>query len=308
MTMNMSNRDKKLLVYLIAVGLLAVVYFFVAKPKMDENEQLQTEIESLKTQVNYYNEIYINRAEYEDKIAKAQVEYNESLNKFFGGLNQENTLMNVKGIEDATNTWISRVSFQEAQTMIGGGSGEVIPEDGSEQSTENSDASVASGSLTGLKQDLNIDFSCKYADFKRFIEYMQNYDQRLFVTSISATYSVDSDLVTGSIVLSQYAVTGAGKEYSAPDLSNIQTGVDNIFTTLREPTEELFEDGTISEVIEPSENDMTGEVENPDGTDSENEDNGSDGESNEEDESSDSQEPAEEAPADKPKPKTGGVI
>lgn len=235
--MTISKKDQKLLVYLIAVGLLAAVYFFVAKPKMEAQQAMQTEIEALTKQVNYYNEIYINQAEYEDKIAKTQVEYNETLNKFFGGLNQENTLINIKGIEEATNTWISRISFQEPQTIMGSGS-EMPADESAEDDGETTEASAA-GFVTGLKQDLNIDFSCKYSDFKRFIEYMQNYNQRLFVSSINTTYSIDSDLVTGSITLSQYAITGANIEYNAPDLSNITTGVENIFTTLREVPQDM---------------------------------------------------------------------
>lgn len=250
----MSNRDKKLLVYLIAVGLLAIVYFFIAKPKMDENEQLQTEIETLKNQVNYYNNIYINRADYEDKIAKAQVEYNETVNKFFGGLNQENTLINIKSIEDATDTWITRVSFQDAQIVIGNEEQTSLEDGNPEEESELNDEATSSDSrtITGLKQDLNIDFSCKYSDFKRFIEFLQNYDQRLFVSSIGATYSVDSDQVSGTIVLSQYAITGAGVEYTAPDLSNVNIGVENIFSTLNESSEEIMDISLISsEVIEP---------------------------------------------------------
>lgn len=247
--MTISNKDKKLLVYLIAVGLIALVYFFVAKPNMDKQQALVTEIESIKTQVNHYNDIYIHQEEYESRIAEAQVQYSETLNKFFGGLNQENTLMNIKGIEEATNTWISRVSFQEIQTVMGGGT--EITADSSTTEPVESDASLPESGLSGLKQDLNIDFSCKYADFKRFIEYMRNYDQRLFVTSISAAYSVDSDLVTGSIVLSQYAITGSDIEYSSPDLSDVQIGVDNIFTTLREPVNDISsEDNTIYEGLE----------------------------------------------------------
>lgn len=306
--MTISKKDQKLLVYLIAVGLLAIVYFYVAKPKMDANDQMQIEIDALKKQVDYYNEIYINQAEYEDKIAKTQVEYNETLNKFFGGLNQENTLMNIKGIEEATNTWISRISFQDAQIVMGGSEEEPVSDENSPESQEETQASSRSTGITGYKQDLNIDFSCKYADFKKFIEYMQNYDQRLFVSTINATYSVDSDLVSGTIVLSQYAVTGVGNEYSAPDLSNIQTGVDNIFTTLRESSEsdsDMDESGTIMESgVDIGEN-MDGS-ENPDESDG---DENVDSDENQDADSQDDEQSSNNEPSEKSnKPKSGGII
>lgn len=294
--MTISKKDQKLLVYLIAVGLLSAVYFFFAKPKMEAQQAMQTEIEALTQQVNYYNEIYINQAEYEDKIAKTQVEYNETLNKFFGGLNQENTLINIKGIEEATNTWISRISFQEPQMIMGDGS-EMSADEGADASGETTEVATTD-SVTGLKQDLNIDFSCKYSDFKRFIEYMQNYDQRLFVSSINTTYSLDADLITGSIVLSQYAITGADIEYNAPDLSNITTGVENIFTTLRETPQNTEQDTLLETINQEGNQDGDGETENPDEAD-----NGEDENSDNDAESGD-----DEPATDAPKPKTGGII
>jgi len=226
--MTITNKDKKLLVYLLAVGIVALVYLFVARPYMDKQQKMLDEIDDLKVQVKHYGEIYANQEAYETKIADAQTQYNETLNKFFGGLNQENTIINIKGIEEASDTWISRISFQETQMMDGNDLGEISGSDG-----ETSGELVPSqGSLSGVKQNLNLDYTCQYKDFKRFIEYIQNYDQRLFISSIETSYSLDSNKVSGSLVLTQYAVLGAVREYEAPDLSGVGTGVDNIFTTL----------------------------------------------------------------------------
>lgn len=225
MKMEISNKDKKLLVYMLAIAIVAGTYFFVAKPFMEKTEALNTEVEELQRDVNHLTEVYINKENYENRIAEAQRNYNENVSKFLGGLNQENTLILLKKIEEDTRIWLSRVSFQETQFIMGGGSSE----EGGE-----------STGLNGSRQDLNLDYSCTYADYKRFIEYIQNFDKRLFISSINSSYSVDSDQVAGSIVLSQFALTGTGEEYLSPDLSNVNTGVDNIFTTLKtvEPEEE----------------------------------------------------------------------
>lgn len=218
MKMEISNRDKKLLVYMIAIAIVAGTYFFVAKPFMEKTEALNLEINSLKSDVNHLTEVYINKDSYENRIAEAQRNYNENVANFLGGLNQENTLILLKNIEDDTRVWLSRVSFLDEQIVLGG---ETMEEGGDPLG------------LNGKKQDLNLDYSCSYNDYKRFIEYVQNYDKRLFISSMSASYSTDSDRVAGSLVLSQYSLIGTGEEYLAPDLSDVQTGVDNIFTTLK---------------------------------------------------------------------------
>ena len=294
--MTMSNKDKKLLVYLIAIGIVALVYFFVAQPNLDKQQKLAIESDNLRMQVNHYNDIYNNLENYEGKVAKAQTEYSETLDKFFVGLNQENTLINIKDMEEATNTWISRISFQESQIVMGSGA-ENAPAEG-EEAIEGEDLTVSSSGLTGMKEDLNLEYSCSYSDFKRFIEYIQNYDQRLFITSINATYSPDSNKVEGTLVLSQYAILGTDKENVAPELSGIGVGVDNIFSTLKGIPQN--EESTLTvETIEDTE-----------GENADSEENTSDEEASQENSEEDSagQEQSTPAPTGNKPPQGGGIL
>ena len=240
--MEISARDKKLLVYLLAISIIAGAYFFVAKPLLDKQAALTDEISELQQRVTHYTEIYNNMESYEGKIAEAQTKYNETCNKLFGGLNQDNTIMMVKDLEDTTDVWIARLSFQEEEVVFGeaAAEGEAADGTGDVAATDATDGTAAEGgeaeaagpaSIQGVRQDLNIDYAASYDNFKRFIEYIQNYDERLFISSINATYSVDSGLVGGSIVLSQYAILGTDKEYKAPEINDVQLGNDTIFKT-----------------------------------------------------------------------------
>ena len=276
--MEISARDKKLLVYLLAISIIAGAYFFVAKPLLDKQEALTTEINELQQRVTHYTDIYNNMESYESKIAEAQTKYNETCNKLFGGLNQDNTIMMVKDLEDTTDVWIARLSFQEEEVVFGeaAAEGEAADGTGDVAATDATDGTAAEGgeaeaagpaSIQGVRQDLNIDYAASYDNFKRFIEYIQNYDERLFISSINATYSVDSGLVGGSIVLSQYAILGTDKEYKAPEISNVQLGTDTIFktgTTLLAPdSDEITESTTQPESSEgESEDNSESEGEN----------------------------------------------
>ena len=117
--MEISARDKKLLVYLIAISIIAGSYFFVAKPLLDKQAKLNEEISELQQKVTHYTEIYNNMDNYESQIAEAQTKYNETCNKLFGGLNQDNTIMMVKDLENATDVWIARLSFTEEDVVFG---------------------------------------------------------------------------------------------------------------------------------------------------------------------------------------------
>ena len=269
--MEISARDKKLLVYLIAISIIAGSYFFVAKPLLDKQAKLNEEISELQQKVTHYTEIYNNMDNYESQIAEAQTKYNETCNKLFGGLNQDNTIMMVKDLENATDVWIARLSFTEEDVVFGEGIADANAE--GTETTEGAEAvaddgsEAAPASMQGVRQDLNIDYAASYDNFKRFIEYIENHDERLFISSINATYSVDSGLVGGSMVLSQYAILGTDKEYKAPEISNVQLGTDTIFktgTTLLAPdSDEITESTTQPESSEgESEDNSESEGEN----------------------------------------------
>ena len=276
--MEISARDKKLLVYLLAISIIAGAYFFVAKPLLDKQAALTDEISELQQRVTHYTDIYNNMDNYESQIAEAQTKYNETCNKLFGGLNQDNTIMMVKDLEDTTDVWIARLSFNEEEVVFGeaAAEGEAADGTGDVAATDATDGTAAEGgeaeaagpaSIQGVRQDLNIDYAASYDNFKRFIEYIENHDERLFISSINATYSVDSGLVGGSIVLSQYAILGTDKEYKAPEINNVQLGNDTIFktgTTLLAPdSDEITESTTQPESSEgESEDNSESEGEN----------------------------------------------
>ena len=312
--MEISARDKKLLVYLIAISIIAGSYFFVAKPLLDKQAILNEEISELQQKVTHYTEIYNNMDNYESQIAEAQTKYNETCNKLFGGLNQDNTIMMVKDLENATDVWIARLSFTEEDVVFGEEIADATAE-GSETTegaeiAEGAETAVADGSeaapasMQGVRQDLNIDYAASYDNFKRFIEYIENHDERLFISSINATYSVDSGLVGGSMVLSQYAILGTDKEYKAPEINNVTLGTDTIFktgTTLLAPDSE---EGLTSQTLS---NENTNEDEDMNSSEDES-DNESDNESENESENKPENNTESESTPSKPNGPAGGII
>lgn len=294
--MEISNKDKKLLVYLLAVVIIAAAYVFGAKPFLDKQAELVEETENLQNQVNHYSQIHNAREKYEAKTEQDEARYQEEIKKFFPGLDQESTIVLIKDIENGTNVWISKVAFQETQILVGTSSSD------SGEVTDADDSAAPSSSLSGVKQDLSIDYSASYPDFKKLLDRVKNNGQRLYISSLSATYSVDTGRVTGNLTLSQYALEGSGIEKEAPDLSGVGIGVENIFTsdsnsgvvfgTVENNTEE---NGTIEN---------TGAAENPetiedliDAQNAENEE-GAGGEEN----------PEQPAEPSKPKAPAGGII
>lgn len=231
--MEITNKDKKLLVYLLAIGIIAAAYFFGAKNFLDKQLELTEEIGKLETQVNHYTQIYTNRADYEARATEYEEQYESMKGKFFTGIDQESTIVMLKDIEKSTNVWFSRVSFQESEVLVGTASeSENMEPMDAAQTEDTADVSEATSSLTGYRQDLSIDYSASYSDFKKFLDHVKNNDQRLYISAITASSATDSGRIAGTLTLSQYALEGTDIEKEDLDLSGIGLGVDNIFSSV----------------------------------------------------------------------------
>lgn len=242
----MSNRDKKLLVYLGTVIILAAAYYLVVSPVLSKIEVMNNHITELEEQLNKLQTIYNSREQYEADIVENQEICNELIAKFPSTITQEDTLVFLDNTEKEVPVTISSVNFGEIVTAFGTeASGDAVYEDSpdeeySEEKVEtdrietNEDGSkvISFEDLTrliGIKQDLTISFAAKYGDFAKFIEYIDANEKRMVLTSFSASYDESSDIVSGSANLSHYAVENYGKDREPNDFSDINKGSRNIF-------------------------------------------------------------------------------
>lgn len=242
----MSNRDKKLLVYLGTVIILAATYYLAVSPLLSKIETMNTHITELEEQLNKLQTIYNSREQYEADIVENQAICNELIAKFPSTITQEDTLVFLDNTEKEVPVTISQVNFGEITTAFGTeASGDAVYEDSpdeeyseekvdSDKIETNEDGSkvISFEDLTrliGIKQDLTLSFAAKYGDFAKFIEYIDANEKRMVLTSFSASYDESSDIVSGSANLSHYAVEKYGKDREPNDFSDINKGSRNIF-------------------------------------------------------------------------------
>lgn len=242
----MSNRDKKLLVYLGTVLILAATYYFAVSPMLSKIDVMNIHIGELEEQLNKLQTIYNSREQYEADIVENQEKCNELIAKFPSSITQEDTLVFLDATEKEVPVTISNVSFGDITTAFGTeASGDAVYEDSPDEeyseevvdsnkieTNEDGSKVISFEDLTrliGIKQDLTISFTAKYSNFAKFIEFIDANDKRMVLTSISASYDESSDTVAGSANLSHYAVEKYGKDREPNDFSDINTGSGNIF-------------------------------------------------------------------------------
>lgn len=248
----MSERDKKLLVYLGALIILAAAYFFVGRPFLDKIDALSTEKTQLEQQLAEKRKALENKAVYEQGIVDSEAKIQEIIDKFPADNSDEKSIMFASHAEADIPIWFSQLRFaEETQTLVNGeevqsasdveqqqleenieaAEGDEVTEsadvDSEEVTSGRGDSTV--GDLIGRDTELGLTFQVEYEEFKKFLAYIRDYEDRLVIKDIDVTYSQMSNLVSGTMVLSQYAILGDNRVLPDIDTKVEEMGTDNIF-------------------------------------------------------------------------------
>lgn len=212
--MRMTSRDKELIVLALSLGIVAASWFVGAKQinkKSDEMELQKTELQ------NEYDE-RIRILEKKDEYLADTKNYNDAyvmmMNSYPEGISQVKQIMFVTGLEERFNTQVVSVSYTDEQPVY------------SFQTTE--PKNMAPYSLT--RADIQIPVTLSYRDWKDFLDYVYSYQDKSTVPQVSAAFEPLSGMVSATVTMNQYAVTGEGRTLTEPEIT-VPIGTDNIFTS-----------------------------------------------------------------------------
>ncbi len=249
----MSSRDKKLLVYLGALIIVAVAYFLVGRPFLDKIDQQSGEKAQLTQELNKKRKAFENKEMYEQGIIEATSKINAIIDEFPEDNSDEKSIMFIHHAEHDIPIWVNKIQFaEETKNMVNGeevqsaseveqeqleenveaaeGEGGGEPADGSESGRggDVTEQSVIAG-LVSRDTELGIEFSSQYDEFKKLLAYIRNYEDRIVIKDIEVSYDQYAGLVRGNMVLSQYAILSEGRTLPDVITDYDRLGTDNIF-------------------------------------------------------------------------------
>lgn len=248
----MSDRDKKLLVYLGALIIVAAAYFLVGRPYLDKIDQQSAEKMQLTSELNEKRKAFENKEMYEQGIIEATDKINAIIEEFPEDNSDEKSIMFASHAEADVPIWFNQMKFaEETRSMINGeetesasdveqqqleenvaaAEGESEGGDGGRGEGEAAPEAGESGGGTGISDlmyrntELGLNFETQYNGFKNLLAYIRDYEDRMVIKDIDVSYNAMSGMVTGSMVLSQYAILSPTRE-----LPDVITDVDNLGT------------------------------------------------------------------------------
>ena len=237
MKITLSERDKKLLLVLVLVAVICLPYFFIIQPYMDKNNQIATEITELQSQKRYLEDLTLNEDVYAQAAKDVVVLTQELLSRFPSDIPQEASILFINNTEKAIPIRLHQVTFGEdvsaqitseaTEEQVEAVEGEMGWE-GDEGVIEEVTETVAiSGNLAGTATETKFSFEAGYKEYKDFLNFILNYNDRMVITGMTATYGMD--VVTGSFTLKQYAIKGDSRPPVSFLEPNLMHGTTNVF-------------------------------------------------------------------------------
>ena len=220
---SISDRDKKLLILLVAVLILAGAYWFGYRNLMGMTEKYQQEATILKVKKKDLTEKNNKKDQYIADTMTYKNTYSSVFSCYSNGTSQDATLQFLSQIETITGSWIKSTNFTQEAVIYPFGKI-------SSSNPQLSGGSVYTTDMKGVKSTVTLGYEATYAQWKTLITYINTYYNKNTIDSISMTYNNATGVVSGTMALSIYAITGSQRAFTHPAIT-VSTGTDNIFAS-----------------------------------------------------------------------------
>ena len=238
--MKLTEKDKNLLLILAVIAAFCLPLVLLVQPAMNKCEALTREISELQSRKSYLDQIVAAGSTYQEEAENIAVKKEELMNRFPSDIPQEASLLFMDNIEKKLPISLYQVGFgedvamqmtsaptQEAIDQVEADTGDVT--DDSVYADTTSQTAVTSG-LTGISTSTDFSYTAGYEEFKEFLDYIENYNDRMVITSLTASYAMDMNQVNGNFTLIQYALKGEDRNPVSFLEPEMLQGTNNIFT------------------------------------------------------------------------------
>ena len=208
------------LILVIVAAVLAYLYLYM--PLVEERNTLLTENHELDRRLIHLKNMSNDEKVFKDGIDEANETIKGLMDHYSAGNTPEKTIMMVAGLEKKVKIQLPNLTFSQPE-VISSVMMPIVSEDAEGK------YSIGYYGINLWRETLSTNYSCTYEQLKQMVKYVNDYEERMNIDSISIAYDSETNGLKGNLTLNLYAVTGTGKEYEAPDIKNLSMGVGNIF-------------------------------------------------------------------------------
>ena len=261
----MSTRDKKLLIILAGVAILALTYFLIFIPQSNKRDSLKSENMNLKSQYNQLSALAAKADDYTKKTKDMSDAMQQVYDNFPSYLQIENGIMDAVAIEKSTNTNITELTVGSPTAIdVNNPTGEAGTDSSSGSTTDssNTDSSQSSQTADGNSSQSQTDdgsaagsgtssgsakstvtgyqlydvstvmaFKTEYHGLKAMLGEVIGSSQKKTISTLTVSFDDSTGKLTGEMLVDSYFLYGLDKPYEAPYIPAVPHGTNNLFGT-----------------------------------------------------------------------------
>ncbi len=214
--MNLSKRDKGLLLGLVGVLLIAASYFFMYKPSMEKKVELEAQLATIQKHEAELVNLENNMDFYLSEIDRLEGEKEVFLACFPADIKEESEIMYAVELENTVDIKFSSLSYGSDITVLG------------------SDATdSANATLAGYCVPMTMAYETSYAGLKNTILHTKQHQNRMVIDAVTASFDSTTGYLSGSMTLNQFYIAGTENAYQEPYVPTLEIGLPNIFGTIK---------------------------------------------------------------------------
>lgn len=209
-------------VFVLVILAAVLAYFYLYMPKVEERDALLRENYELESRLIELKNMAVDEDVFVKGINDSRDSIQQVLNNYSAGNTPEKSIMMINSLEKQIGIKLPNLSFSEPRTVT-------TVEMPMVSQNEEGKYVTSYYKVSLLQENLTTSYECDYEQLKKLIDFVNDYPERMNIESITMAYDSTTGGLKGNLVLNLYAVTGTGKEYTAPDISGLSMGVGNIF-------------------------------------------------------------------------------
>lgn len=236
----MNETYKKALLAVLSIAIVFLGIFFVIRPANEDTKKIKKETTDLTTYLNDLKSKEVNRDQYIADTAANYEMFDEKLAEFPSNLDQEYQIEFIQGVRKNPDINYDVQVLDMAQPMtfyaLGTGSSDAST-DTTTADTSSEDGAVATDGADDqyicYTSTMALEYEGDYKGVKAFVDYVSSYAYRMTIDGVSVSESRERPGVfEGEMTVNVYCIAGKGREENTEiNLNEIQTGVDNLFTS-----------------------------------------------------------------------------
>lgn len=210
-----SDRDKTIIIFLLIVMIVALPYFFYIKDAKVETETIWNNVALLQERYDQLNEMNQNRDFYEAEIVRLNEERDKIIAGFPADIDSAKYTMFLLQTEYSSDYILNEETGEyEREYPIVFSEVSFAPNIETAISSEETDTGYVA-----LTNASTVTYSCYYGGLKYLLEYLMDYEDPMIYSTIEMVYDDATGIISGSMLLSQYAISGPDREFTPADFT-----------------------------------------------------------------------------------------